>query len=80
MADALRVIVLRDGDLFYAQCLEYDIAAQGKTADEAVERLGIALRQERKEAVESGIEIGPAPDHYQKMYDTDIVEKTALVA
>src|SRR5689334_6392027 len=30
----IHVVLLREGDLYVAQCLEYDIAAQGETLDQ----------------------------------------------
>ena len=35
----IRVLLFRDSDMWVAQCLEYDIAAQGKTLDEVQNRL-----------------------------------------
>lgn len=35
----LSVLFIRDGDCWVAQCLEYDIAAQGKTLEEVNEAL-----------------------------------------
>jgi hypothetical protein len=83
MADKFRVIVLRDGDVFVAQCLEVDIAAQGTTADEALTRLGVAFRAELREAQATGRsieDIGPAPEAMSLMYESDVVERTTLAA
>lgn len=83
MAEQIRVIIVEDGDLFVAQCLEVDIAAQGKTPDEAMARLKLAFSEELKDAEKSGrsiMDIGPAPDSFAAMYETKVVEKTALVA
>lgn len=83
MAEQIRVIVLKDEDVYVAQCLEIDIAAQGKTADEALARLRVAFKAELADAMECGRsikDIGPAPDAFAMMYDSNVVERTALVA
>lgn len=83
MAEQIRVIVLKDEDVYVAQCLEIDIAAQGRTADEAMARLRIAFRAELADAKENGRsieDIGPAPEAFSMMYDSNVVERTALVA
>jgi hypothetical protein len=46
-------------------------------------RLKVAFFAEVKEAKETGrsiMDLGPAPSSFTAMYDTDVVEKTALVA
>ena len=83
MAQQFRVIVLRDGDVFVAQCLEVDIAAQGKTESEAKSRLRAVFHAEMEALKEKGADIssiGPAPDSFQALYDADVVERTELVA
>jgi predicted RNase H-like HicB family nuclease len=35
--------IVREGELYVAQCLEIDIASQGTTADEAMANLGEAI-------------------------------------
>ncbi|MGR9312144.1 type II toxin-antitoxin system HicB family antitoxin [Rhizobium leguminosarum] len=83
MAEQIRVIVLQDDGVFVAQCLEVDIAAQGKTAEEAMARLKLAFNAEVREAKESGrslMDIGPAPEAFAMMYGSKVVERTALVA
>lgn len=37
--DTIRVVVYRDGEAWIAQCVEYDICAQGKDFDTAMRRL-----------------------------------------
>lgn len=83
MAEQFRVVVLKDEDMFVAQCLEVDISAQGKTAEEAVSRLKIVFNAEIEDARVAGVdvrEIGPAPDSFHVMYVNDVVEKTVLAA
>ena len=69
----LRAIVVQDGDLWAAQCLEYDIGAQGRTLEESIERLSFAIRAECAESVErSGTEfagIPAAPGEFEEMWN-----------
>ena len=83
MSSPVRVIVFKDGDIFVAQCLEVDIAAQGATEAEAGIRLQAAFAAEQEEARISGrnfMDIGPAPAVFQSAYDIDVVSKTQLQA
>ena len=45
-ADIIRVIAYREGDQWVAQCLEYDIAAQGPDFQEAMLRLTMTVNAE----------------------------------
>lgn len=47
--------VAGDGDWFVAQCLEIDVASQGRTADEAVDNLREALELHFEEPVASTV-------------------------
>jgi predicted RNase H-like HicB family nuclease len=81
MANPLRVVILKDGDIFVAQCLEYDVAAQGKTEEQAIKRLKACLRAEEEIAAAEGRElsdIGPAPEAFHAVYDSDSISKTQL--
>ncbi|MDQ0507438.1 hypothetical protein [Xanthobacter agilis] len=72
MSSTIRVIVFKEGDLFVAQALEVDIAAQGRTADDAILKLSALVRLEDHEAKEAGgsvFDIGPAPATVQAFYD-----------
>lgn len=40
---SIRAVVFRDGDLWVAQCLEYDLATQGRTMEQLRERLEMLL-------------------------------------
>ncbi len=70
---ALRAVVVPDGGLWAAQCLEYDIGAQGRTVEESIERLGAAVRAERAESVaRNGVEfagIPAAPGEFEEMWN-----------
>lgn len=83
MAEQFRVVVVKDEDMFVAQCLEVDISAQGNTVDEAVNRLKVVFNAEIEDARVSGSDIrdiGPAPETFHAMYVNDVVEKTVLAA
>lgn len=61
----LSVVVFKDSGCYIAQAIEVDIAAQGRTPEEALNRLGVAVNVERREAEEAGrdmFDIGPAPE------------------
>lgn len=79
----IRVVGMKDGDLFFVQALEVDIAAQGKTLGEASERFRIALNAEQRDADEAGrdlFDIGPAPASFHELYDDDPIYREKLVA
>lgn len=81
MTEQIRVVVIKDENVYIAQCIEVDVAAQGKTPEEAMQRLEIALRAEAAEARENGKtleDLGPAPEAFRSVYDADVVERTAL--
>jgi hypothetical protein len=50
--NTIRVIVFKDGDLWVAQCLEYDIGAQAPDIDTLNTRLQVVLNAELKESLE----------------------------
>ena len=71
---SVRVIAYKEGDgPWLAQCLEYDIAAQGDTPDEAYERVLIELELDRQESIRvhgapfAGIE--RAPHHFFDLWE-----------
>lgn len=83
MPSTLRVLVLKDDDLFVAQALEIDISAQGATETEAAMRLHAALFAESQEAVKRGkklADIGPAPQKFHDLYENNVVSRTELFA
>jgi hypothetical protein len=69
----IRAILFREGDLWVAQCLEYDIGVQAPDLAQLSERLHIAIGAERKESIArngtafSGID--PAPHRFFEMWD-----------
>jgi len=81
--NSVRVVVFRDGDLFVAQGLELDLAAQGKTQEEALERLRVVFRAEAREAAEQGRDlshIGPAPAPFRALFENQVVSREELAA
>ena len=68
----LNVLLMKDGGVWTAQCLEHNIAAQGKTTDEAILELTrtivgeLALRAERGQ--EGLADIPRAPDAYWRLF------------
>ena len=43
MTQNFNAVIVKEGDWYVAQCLEVDVASQGKTEDEAMENLNEAL-------------------------------------
>lgn len=85
MTENIRVVVLNEGDVFYGQCLEYDVAAQADSVEELKGFLRVALRAEAELAAESGrtlADIGPAPAFYHDLYrgDVDVREQLEMKA
>ena len=73
MPDTIRVVMFEEAGQWVAQCLEYDIAAQGPDLDSLNERLDVILKAELRESLARHgtpfAGIGPAPDRYQRMWD-----------
>lgn len=71
-ADTLRVVVFKDGDMYVAQCLEYDICAQGQDLDTVEQRFLDTLDAERFVAKQNGRslqDIGQAPKQFFTMWE-----------
>jgi hypothetical protein len=70
----IRVIVFREGDLYVAQCLEYDIATQAKSIESLIDRLELTLDAEFSLCEEQGKQphkaIPPAPNYYHGLWET----------
>ena len=43
MTQNFNAVIIKEGEWFVAQCLEVDVASQGKTEDEAMKNLNEAL-------------------------------------
>lgn len=81
MSQTIRIIVFKEGEIYIAQALEVDIAAQARTSDDAIERLAVLVRAEAQEAKDAGrdlFEIGPAPASVQAFYDGQDVRRDQI--
>lgn len=72
-SNTLRIIAIREGDLWVAQCLEYDICVQGEDLAQAKRRMKVALEHEARITKEKyGVEykgIPAAPDFFKALFD-----------
>lgn len=70
---AIRVIYLRENDTWVAQCLEYDVAAQGKTLSEVEDAFRKTITGQIILDLRKGREpfegIRPAPRAYWQKFD-----------
>src|SRR5438105_2063111 len=69
----IRVVMFRDGGLWVAQCLEYDIGAQAEDIDTLNDRLKVALKNELRESMEQHGKpfagINQAPERFYQMWE-----------
>ena len=69
----LRAIFFKEDDQWVAQCIEYDIGAQGASQREAEDRLKVAIATHIEESIlrtgEAFKGIDPAPAHFHKLWD-----------
>ena len=69
---SIRVVAYRDGDVWVAQCLEYDIHAQGADYQTAMRRLTAAVNAEcdytREKYGEEFKSIDRAPKLFEEMF------------
>jgi hypothetical protein len=78
--DAIKcsAVVYPEGDVYIAQCLEYDIASQGKTITQANERLVRNIAANLCVCVESGKKpfegVPPAPRQFWEMFENATLE------
>lgn len=70
----IRVLAFRDGEAWVAQCIEYDIAEQGGSLEEAMENLEITVSAECQftltEHGEAFKSIDPAPMEFEAKFET----------
>lgn len=70
----LRVVVMKDGDHWVAQCLEYDIGAQAPDVATLQSRLRVAMLAELMASIEINGEpfkgIPPAPEFFHNLWDS----------
>jgi hypothetical protein len=69
----IRAIVFQEGDMYVAQCLEYDIATQAKDLDALIDRLDLTIEAVCEECSLRSKEphelIGPAPNYYHSLWE-----------
>ena len=72
-AQELRVVVFQEEGYWIAQCIEYDIGAQGKTYRDMAEHFALALTLELGESTNRHGEpfagIDPAPAYFQRLWE-----------
>ena len=65
---SLKLLLIKEGSQWVAQCLEYDLAAQGPEIDDAIDAFASVLAAKIIADVNGGREplaaCKPAPDHY----------------
>jgi hypothetical protein len=76
----LRAIIFREGDVYVAQCLEYDIATQAPDIDSVIDRLELTIEAEFAHCGHNGTEphkaITPAPNYYHDLWESRTVALT----
>jgi hypothetical protein len=69
----VRVVVQREGEMFSAQCLEYDIGTQAPDFETLQSRLMAVLRAERNECLRRGLKpfegIPAAPEYFHAVWE-----------
>lgn len=69
----IRTVVYREGDVYIAQCLEYDISTQAPDIETLLTRLDVTLDAECAVSVERGERpfegIAPAPVYFHGLWD-----------
>ena len=70
MHEKLHIILFEEGDTWAAQCLEHDIAAQGKTMEEAAECLAFTIVAEFEMRDGDLSAIQPPPQELRELYQS----------
>lgn len=69
----VRLLIMREHEYLVAQCLEYDIAVQGRTPDEVIQRFQDTFTDVVILANEYGDQplsnLGPAPQTYEHLWN-----------
>jgi hypothetical protein len=69
----VRVLIIREGDYWVAQCLEYDIGAQARDFDELRDRVAATVQAELEETVRrhgrAFYGIDPSPQYFHDLWD-----------
>ncbi len=68
MQKRLHILLFEEGDTWAAQCLEHDIAAQGRTMEEAAECLAFTIVAELEMRDGDLSEIQPPPQELRDLY------------
>ena len=72
MDQQIRVLILKDGDAWVAQCLEYDIGTQASDLNVLQERLHMVLEAELAESIKAHGQpfggIPAAPQHFHDLW------------
>ena len=76
----IRVLIFKDGDLWIAQCLEYDIAVQAKNLNELKEKFIGTINVHITSSIENNeipfMNIPKTPDEFWELYHKDnLLEK-----
>ena len=78
---SVQVVVFQEGDWVCAQCLEYDIAAQGKTLDDCLYELYRLIVCHIAISVEHGLEplrsLKPAPTRFWEWFERSKIPLSA---
>ena len=78
----IRAIVFREGDSYVAQCLEFDIATQGGSADEVLARLDLTVEYEFAACERGGQAaedcIPAAPNYYFSLWESGSIKLTRV--
>lgn len=67
--EKIRVIILQEEGVWVAQCIDFDICVQADDLDAIPGRLQVALRLEEELHGGDLNSIGPAPKHFQEMWE-----------
>ncbi len=69
----ISIVVFQDGDIWVAQCLEYDIGAQAESLEKLYERLSDVIEAERAESLnrhgQEFVGVPEAPERFRKLYE-----------
>ena len=71
----LRIIVLREGDTFIAQCLEYDIGTQAEDMASLQDHMNFLIDCELEYSKRVGQPIDQAPERFHNMWDEAVIQE-----
>ena len=74
----LRVVIYMEQDRFVAQCLEYDVCAQGKTIGDTIKFIHLALLETKDDSLkrhgQAFAYVNEAPSQFHKMWEDGIID------